>query len=492
MASPFISRTMCTQHPDNVHQPFFAQNAVLHGDDEIKEAFYSFSHVGSHEQLWDCEGKEVDNFVVKKLLTTYEPFFRKHVLGKDKHLTIRVPNPAVEKSEAKILLEVLESIPRSYDVGRLFYGTDIPPIQEVFVPMVTCSEDVIRIKEYYKHFVIGKKNLFIRQGDISVKDWIGNFSPEDIRVTPLLEDKESMLNVAPIVKKYIEDQKIKDFQRVWLARSDPALNYSSTATVLIEKISLQRLHQLQEEISVDFYPILGCGGAPFRGNVRPETAGSIIKAYPSVHTFTLQSSFRYDHPIQEVRNAVELFNNTKKSKPLPVDEEAVLPLIDKMAAAYQKQVALLAPLVNKLSLHVPSRRKRKLHVGLFGYSRNQGEIQLPRAIPFVCSLYSLGFPPELLGLDVVTDKDVEVIETVYPSFVKDYASFMLYLNDANLKYVPQELHAVVEKAKTLFPYEENQSHTKITSLIMEDLGKEQIASVKENIERAAFVRGFLG
>lgn len=220
--------------------------------------------------------------------------------------------------------------------------------------------------------------------------------------------------------------------------------------------------------------------------------GRIIKAYPSVQTFTLQSSFRYDHPIQEVRNAIELFNNTKKGKPLLVDEELVLPLIDKIAAAYQKQVALVAPVVNKLSLHVPSRRKRKLHVGLFGYSRNQGEIHLPRAIPFVCSLYSLGFPPEILGLDTVTDKDVEIIETVYPSFVKDYASFMPYLNEENLCYVPQELHTVVDKVKTLFPYEENPRHTKITSLIMDDLGKEQIALVKENIERAAFVRGFLG
>ena len=109
---------MSTQHPDNVHTPFFADNQELSGDDEIKEAFYAYSHIHCREQLWDCEGKEVDNFVVKKLLTKYEPYFKKHVLGKEVFLTLRVPNPSVEQGEAKVLLETLESIPRSFDVAR--------------------------------------------------------------------------------------------------------------------------------------------------------------------------------------------------------------------------------------------------------------------------------------------------------------------------------------------------------------------------------------
>ena len=123
-----VSRTMSTQHPDNVNNPFFSDSSELGGDDEIKEAFYAYSHIQCHEQLWDCEGKEVDNFVVKKLLTSYEPYFRKHVLGKDKQLTIRVPNPSVEKNEAKVLLETLESIPRNFDAAKLFYDDEIAPI----------------------------------------------------------------------------------------------------------------------------------------------------------------------------------------------------------------------------------------------------------------------------------------------------------------------------------------------------------------------------
>src|SRR4030042_5090554 len=104
-----IPKCMSTQHPDNVTSPFFAGGPELAGEDEIQEASYVFSHLGCDEQMWDCEGKEVDNFVVKKLLTKYESFFKANRLGKDLFITLRVPNPTVEHAEAKILLETLES-----------------------------------------------------------------------------------------------------------------------------------------------------------------------------------------------------------------------------------------------------------------------------------------------------------------------------------------------------------------------------------------------
>ena len=70
-----IPRTMSTQHPDNVHTPFFTENIELTGEDEVKEAYYVYSHLGCTEQMWDCEGKEVDNYVVKKLLSRYGNYF---------------------------------------------------------------------------------------------------------------------------------------------------------------------------------------------------------------------------------------------------------------------------------------------------------------------------------------------------------------------------------------------------------------------------------
>jgi len=66
---------MSTLHPDNVNSLFFAESTELGEEDEIQEAYYTFSHLGCDEQMWDCEGKKVDNYVVKKLLTKYDKSF---------------------------------------------------------------------------------------------------------------------------------------------------------------------------------------------------------------------------------------------------------------------------------------------------------------------------------------------------------------------------------------------------------------------------------
>ena len=133
----------------------------LYGENEIQEAYYAFSHLGCDEQMWDCEGKEVDGFVVKKLLTKYESFFRKNRLGKDFFITLRVPNPTIEKEEAKILLETLESIPKSFDTAKLFYQDNISPIFEVILPMTSSAKCLDRIYRYLLRFYSGKATKII-------------------------------------------------------------------------------------------------------------------------------------------------------------------------------------------------------------------------------------------------------------------------------------------------------------------------------------------
>lgn len=487
-----ISRVMSTQHPDNVRSPFFCETNIISNDDEIKEAFYVYSHLKCREQLWDCEGKEVDSHVVKKLLSRYEPFFSRNRLGRDIFLTLRVPNPSVEKNEAKILLETLESIPRSYDTARAFYNDDVAPIFEVALPMTTSSKCLIRIAEYYKQFVVGKKNKPLVEGDVKLSEWIGDFKPETIRVIPLLETMESISNSHEIVRELVQNQKINDFQRVWLARSDPALNYGSLAAVLVNKIALSRLQELQEKLSVEILPILGCGSAPFRGNLTPKNADNIMKGYPSVQTFTVQSAFKFDYPEQEVVAGIEKLNETPRKKPIAVDYEKTMEIALKLKNEYQKIIGLLAPFVNQMCLYVPERRKRKLHTGLFGYSRSVEGISLPRTIKFCAALYSWGLPPELLALDCLSEKEIDYVKDIYPGFEHDLRSSLRLLNRDNLKFFPQEIASRIESARNLTDYEEDYKHKKITSIIAENLIKKEFEILKENIERAGSVRGFLG
>ena len=491
MAKHNVSRAMSTQHPDNVRNPFFTDNSEISGDEEIKEAFYSFSHIHCHEQLWDCEGKEVDNFVVKKLLNKYEPYFRKHKLGKDVFLTLRVPNPSVEKNEAKVLLETLESIPRNFDAASLFYGEEAVPIFEIALPMTTDYRELVRLSRYYKQHVVGKQHHKLHE-DTTVAEWIGKFKPESLRLIPLIEEKEPILNPVDIVGKYIEEEKIEDYQRVWLARSDPALNYGNLATVLMLKISFMKLRELQEKLSIDILPILGCGSAPFRGNFKPTNIKNCIQGYPSVHTYTLQSAFKYDYDMKDVSNAVDFLNNSKPGKPVEVDEKKCISIIEKLIPSYQKQVKLLEPLIKEMAQYVPSRRKRKLHIGLFGYSRNVSGVQLPRAITVCASLYSYGLPPEILGLDSLTSNEIDYIRDIYSNFDADLKDSLKYLNEENLKTLPKEISGFIKEASRIVDYEEDASHKKITSIIIDNLKKKDYKLLSENIVRAGFIRGFLG
>ena len=90
-----------------------------------------------------------------------------------------------------------------------------------------------------------------------------------------------MLNADKIVEEYLSKANEKEYQRVWLARSDPALNYGNLAAVLVNRIAFQRLHKLQQKLSIELLPIIGCGSVPFRGNFRPDNMQNILKAYPS-------------------------------------------------------------------------------------------------------------------------------------------------------------------------------------------------------------------
>jgi len=196
----------------------------------------------------------------KKLLTKYESYFRENKLGEDVFITLRVPNPTIEKAEAKVLLETLESIPRSYDVAKIFYGEDIAPIFEVILPMTTSYRCIDRVYRYYKDYVTGKQNKPFKEGDITIAEWIGEFKPETINVIPLFEDMEHMLDAHNITRDYLKDKDI-EYQRVFLARSDPAMNYGLISAVLLNKIALYRLQTLSEKTGIEIYPIIGVGSA---------------------------------------------------------------------------------------------------------------------------------------------------------------------------------------------------------------------------------------
>jgi len=486
-----IPRCMSTQHPDNVNVPFFSKAEKIGGEDEIKEAYYTFSHLGIDEQMWDVEGKEVDNYVVKKLLTTYEHFFRENVLGEDVRLTLRVPNPVEERAEAKILLETLESIPRSFDASALFYEREVPPIFEVILPMTDNAASVDHIYRYYKDFIVGRQDKVFKKGDITIGEWIGQFKPTTVSVIPLFEDLYHQLSADSIVREYLSDKpKVEGGQRVFLARSDPAMNYGTFGAVVSNKIALMRLQTLSSEIGVELHPILGAGSAPFRGNLNPRTVRRFTREYPSVETFTLQSAFKYDYPLDEIRDAVHyLKEHYRPGRATVFDAEDALALADPYTQVYKSQVMTLAPVVNKMAKFIPKRRDRKLHTGLFGYARSLDGVTLPRAISFTASLYSLGVPPELLGLTSFTPSTYSRAREIYYFFEEDLRDALRGLNPDS-PYLPEGLLAKLDELG--IRYEVDPEQKSLSDQILKALNEGKNERVQELVLMAGQSRRFLG
>jgi phosphoenolpyruvate carboxylase len=482
---------MSTQHPDNVAMPFFAQSAPLTAEDEVREAYYAFSHLGCDEQMWDFEGKEVDGHVVEKLLSTYESFFAENPIGESNHLTPRIPNPALEPMQAKVVLEVLQSLPRHADIARVFYKRDRPPILELIYPMTTSARELDRVREYYERFVAGMEQVTLEGDEGPLGTWFGRFSPPTVRMIPLIEDREHLLAADDLVRDYLRGKDL-DHMRVFIARSDPALNYGYLSATLLALLSLQRLAALEAETGVPIYPVIGVGSVPFRGGLAPRSVDRVFATYPSVQTFTIQSAFKYDHPPDAVREGITKLREHERSRPVAVDEGHALELLDRLIARYQSEVQELAPLVNTVARAVPRRRLRKMHVGLFGYNRESAGVVLPRAIPFCASLYSIGLPPELIGFGALAEADWSWLRATAPSIESEVADAARYLDRAAIAGLPALVRESVERALSLIDTPTvDAEHSEIARGVRR-VTESGGAAMTELIVRAAAIRHFLG
>ena len=486
-----VPKVMSTQHPDNATPAPFADDAgVLKGDGEVDEAVDVFA-LGCDEQMWDSEGKEADNQVVRKLLTNYPDFFQGSLqLGRDVALTLRVPNPRIESDMRKSMVEALQSVPSAWDMAHSFYGDgNAAPIQEVILPFTTSAEELSLVEAYYRRVIVGQEDQTLLDGHV-VRDWVGEFYPKSVRVIPLIEDVEHLFHCDDIVEEYVRDRDLPG-QRVFLARSDPALNYGIVAAELALKAALRRLYDLEGKLGIPLYPIIGVGSVPFRGHLNPVNVNRAFTEYPSVQTLTVQSAFKYDYDKETVRDGIAQILAHERTEPMPVDYERARELIRKTTTEYQNQVQKMIQIISAVSSHIPKRRERKLHVGLFGYGRSLdgvGGVTLPRAIGFTASLYSIGVPPELLGLAALTDVDLAFVREVYPSLDEDLRAALRFTNE---RHVMELLGAPYMRLVEQFAGDIDRVHEGLTSAIRAGIDNTGV-NIRHYVEEAAHLRRFLG
>jgi phosphoenolpyruvate carboxylase len=443
--------TISTQHPDNSTTPEWSSEEVINGTAEVYEAFYSYSTLGCQEVMWDSEGKDTDTRVVRKLLQKHWDYFSAHTIGEDVYLTYRIPNPKIEGAEKKFFMETLQNIPVAYDVASLVYKRPVTPIFEVILPFTTDAQELIMLLNYYKKAIIADEELTLYEST-KTKDWIGSFHPKTIKVIPLVEDFDSILHVDNIMLPYLKAVKPAR-QRVFLARSDPALNYGLICAVLLTKIALSKLRKIEKQEETFIDPILGVGSKPFRGHLSPENVDNFLEEYKGLSTVTVQSAFRYDYPLAQVKEGVECLNqrlpNGEPETVTPAEEETLMGVLSKCRKEYESQIELMAPFINSVSAYVPPRRARKLHIGLFGYSRNVAGISLPRAISFAASLYSVGLPPEFIGLralNQLNDKETQLLKKYYVKMEADLKLIGEYVSMENINMLLEMRNQLAKRA----------------------------------------------
>ncbi len=449
----FIPRTMSTQHPDNAASPSWQSEELIEGDSEIREAYFAYKELGCHEVMWDSEGKETDNRVVRKLLSFNSQYFSDNVIGKNIYLTYRIPNPRVESTERKIVVETLQNITANCDVGSAFYKCDMAPIFEIILPMTTDSSELLSLFNYYRKAIVGTQDIEL-QDSVTVRDWIGSVRPSSIQVIPLIEDMDSLLNADKIVEPYLDAVK-PQYMRVFLARSDPALNYGLVCATALSKIALSKLKNLENRKEVPLYTIVGVGSLPFRGHLSPDNLGLFLKEYQGVSTVTVQSGLKYDFALDKVKRVVSTLNEKLPfGEPVLIDsteEKLLLQAIKKFQTKYQLIVEDLAPLISSVVPYIPKRRARKLHIGLFGYSRNVVEgVALPRAITFAATFYTLGIPAEFVGVSAfaeLSEEEQSVLCFHYLNLRSDLNGVAEYLSWQNINLLMEMYKEVAKRAK---------------------------------------------
>lgn len=503
--------TMATQHPDNAGAPWWRQDPFIPTQEEIGELLLLFKELPIDEYMWDWEGKYVDEAVGEKLFSRAQDFFQQKPLGEDVHLTYRIPAWDSGKTHraARAFMNILSLADLAKEIGL-----PRPPVTEMFLPLTTSAEQPIGALRAFRETADYHRSVFHQKKEDE------HHLFDLIRVTPLVEDIDSLFAIDTILEPYWQEITAKQKrteergQRVFLARSDPAMNSGLVPAVLAVRAALSTADTLAERMGFTVHPVLGTGSLPFRGSVNPTYTKTFLEQYAGTRTYSIQSAFRYDYPLTDVRRALTEIREQAPQlcvqRITSTDQRQLRELADLFVTHWQPTIESLADLINQIAQYIPPRRERLLHIGLFGYSRGVGAVKLPRAISFTCALYSLGVPPELIatgrGLKAAHERNLlPLLERHYPALREDLKHAGKFLNRENLDLLARRHEAFARVQEdvdaieqilgiTLAPEKPHHViHRNITSTIFHRLhGQTDADALQNDIVEAGRLRCSLG
>jgi len=440
----YIPATMATQHPDNARAPYWERDGdgFVSVYEELDECVSSFRDLGVEEFMWDWEGKYADEAVVDRLFAKHFDYFKKRQLGRDQFLTFRIPN--VSREPGYSLMRALMVILTAEDFARDL-KFHFPPLFEVILPMTETPQQLLYIQNAFEKLAAFKAKTFTHHQSRH-RDYL--------ELIPLFEGVDNQVAVRKFLEEYLRLHRKRfgtklSYLRPFLARSDPALVSGMPANVLANKVALSDIENFSRAHKIPCFPIIGAGSLPFRGGLTPYTVDAFLREYGGIRTVTLQPAFRYDFPLSRVKAAIRHLNRelakTKTQMFSPADRKLAESMIKQFGTAYQLTLKKLLPDLKVFFVAVPRRRERHLHIGLLAYKRAVGKLDLPRAITFTATFYSLGVPPEFIGFGRTVAKlsknGLSVLLKYYRNLKQDLIRAGRYLNRENLRLLARKNRA---------------------------------------------------
>nr|MDO8062173.1 phosphoenolpyruvate carboxylase [Candidatus Freyrarchaeum guaymaensis] len=321
-------------------------------------------------------------------------------------------------------------------------------VSEVIHPVCGSVRDLVRVEANFniiKNYVLESTLTPVDMGDISL--------------IPALEDLKSLIDAAKIVSEYVHSRRTmlateSEVLRVYLGRDVPSVKAGMAASTIAVRLALSDLAETSEKLSVAVHPILESGSLPLKGNLNYESVNSFMEMYGGASTVTIQSSMVYDSSQRKTADLVRCLKDSLQGRRPPClsgERGEVLEVISVFSAAYVEAISKIYGLLESLAGLIPDRREslhnEKVKVNAEELSlptRDKGRkgkggrppvhsFTLPPPVKYVALMYSLGVPPEIVGvgraLNMLSQTGLldRVFELYYPSIEVDVSSAWRYL-----------------------------------------------------------------